>query len=182
MSEQGIQAGRAIRRWHNDHTKSGEVVSDCPHCNPATHWMTQHELGDIWKDRISWVVQLPHGVMRTKTKRLAEAHRATLTNQVLDALENRESDLRVDPEVVAEAGRMLSAQPLFRSDFVDPFATDNQLDFSTFTVSPELATEFLIDAEHDFECSCEKCQWEWSQRIEGSKCAWPIPSNDGLPF
>ena len=47
--------------------------------------MEKHELGDIWKNGNRWGVQLPHGVMWTKTKRLAEAHRATLTQSNYDA-------------------------------------------------------------------------------------------------
>ena len=46
MSEQGIQAGRAIRRWHNDHIKAEKSDANCPHCNPATHWFLEQQICD----------------------------------------------------------------------------------------------------------------------------------------
>ena len=44
MSEEGIQAGRAIRRWHNDHIKAEKSDANCPHCNPATHWFLEQQM------------------------------------------------------------------------------------------------------------------------------------------
>ena len=37
MSEEGIKAGRWIRREHITHSLTGELADNCPHCNPSTH-------------------------------------------------------------------------------------------------------------------------------------------------